>query len=160
MPLQQPYASWSYNTIAASWFFPDTFPLVKWISMLMCFNSDVKCSSVLYTILVSWWSVWVSFHLRFGPKSAIFLLFFYQASVISPLSLGDLFIFVCSFLIIWNFQRWRNWISRGNNQRVICKQEFVTRYDRGLIHISDKAIFEIFHVDNIHHFNLLQNAPH
>ena len=99
-----------------------------------------------------------SFEVR--SKKCHFSFLFYQASVIPPLSLGDLFIFVCSFLIIWNFQRWRNWISRGNNQRVIWKQEFVTRYDRGLIHISDKAIFEIFHVDNIHHFNLLQNAPH
>ena len=58
-------------------FFPKLFLLiVKWVSMLMCFNSDVKCSSVWFTILVSWWSVWVSFHLRFGPKSAIFLFFF------------------------------------------------------------------------------------
>ena len=120
------------------------------MSSVLLYNIRFWCPDGLFGSLFIWGSV----------QKVPFFFSFYQASVIPPLSLGDLFIFVCSFLIFWNFQRWRNWISRGNNQRVICKQEFVTRYDRGLIHISDKAIFEIFHVDNIHHFNLLQNAPH
>ena len=118
------------------------------MSGVLLYNIRFWCPGSPFGSLFIWGSVQI----------VPFFFFFHQASVIPPLlSLGDLFIFVCSFLIIWNFQRWRNWISRGNNQWVICKQEFVTWQEP---HLSDKAIFEIFHVGNIHYFNFLQNAPH